>query len=86
MKIIACARCGSKDLYDEDGYVICSYCQSRFVPQADEKPPINTLIQLNADVEALLAKCREDPRNRIRYANLILDIDPTNQEALSYLR
>ncbi len=85
MKIIECSRCGSKELFEEDGYVVCAYCQSRFTPQAEDKPPVNTAIQLGSDVEALLRKCREDPRNRVRYANLILDIDPTNKEAISYL-
>ncbi len=85
MKIVECTRCGSKELTEDNGYAVCCYCQSRFVPQADEKPSMITSIQLESDVEALLRKCREDPTNRIRYANLILDIDPTNREALQYL-
>ena len=39
-----------------------------------------------ADIQALLEKCKSDPNNRRRYASLILDIDPTNQQANQYLR
>jgi len=42
-------------------------------------------VSLDSDVERLLLKCHEDPRRAARYANLILDIDPTNEEALKYL-
>ena len=40
---------------------------------------------MDDDVERLLQKCRTDRRNARKYANLVLDIDPTNQEALKYL-
>jgi hypothetical protein len=43
-------------------------------------------IEINADIQALLEKCKSDPNNRRRYASLILDIDPTNQQANQYLR
>jgi hypothetical protein len=46
----------------------------------------NTTISIQSDIDSLLLKCREDPINSERYAGLVLDIDPTNQEALSYLR
>jgi hypothetical protein len=47
--------------------------------------PKASVISVSSDIEALLQKCREDPRNRKRYAGLILDIDPTNPEAQQYL-
>ena len=42
-------------------------------------------ISLQSDIELLLDKCRRDPRNARKYANLILDIDPGNKDALQYL-
>jgi uncharacterized Zn finger protein (UPF0148 family) len=85
MKIVECNRCGSAELTPIDGYVVCDFCQSRFVLHADELPAKETNIELHSDVEVLLRKCREDPTNRIRYAGLVLDIDPLNQEALRFL-
>ena len=41
---------------------------------------------VDSDIQMLLEKCKQDPANRRRYANLILDIDPTNREAAAYLR
>ncbi len=86
MKIVECSRCGSKELISENGFVVCAYCQSQFVPQAEDRPAVNTSIQLESDIDQLLRRCREDPANRRRYANLILDIDPSNAEAHNYLR
>ncbi len=85
MKLLECSRCGSKELLEDDGYVVCVYCQSRFKPEVDEHPAKGTVIDFRSDIQALLKKCIEDPVNRRRYANLILDIDPTNLEALKYL-
>ena len=45
----------------------------------------NSSITLDNDVERLLKKCRSEPQNAKKYANLVLDIDPTNREALNYL-
>lgn len=87
MKIVECVRCGSKEMFEDGGYVVCAYCQSRFSPQpGDRTLPSPTLIGVQADVQALLQKCLDDPSNRRRYANLILDIDPTNPDAARYLR
>lgn len=86
MRLVECTRCGSKELSEEGGYVVCAYCQSRFVLQADDLPHRDTVIGLLSDIQALLQKCLDDPANRRRYASLILDIDPTNHEAMKYLR
>lgn len=86
MKILECSRCGSKELLEVDRYFVCTFCQSKFVPQAAERPPVRTTIELETDIERLLRQCREDPANQARYASLILDIDPLNKEALQYLR
>ena len=85
MKLVSCTRCSSKDLFEEDGYVVCSYCRSRFVPHADDLLTKETVIGLHSDIESLLQKCEDDPANRGRYAALVLDIDPTNQAARKYL-
>lgn len=85
MKLVMCTRCASKELFEENGYVVCAYCQSRFSPQADDLPRRETLVGVHSDVQVLLKKCKDDPSNRRRYASLILDIDPTNREAAEYL-
>ncbi|GEA81954.1 hypothetical protein [Cellulomonas uda] len=86
MILVACVNCGSNDLREHGGYAVCAYCRSRFVLQPDEVPSRQTVIDVNADVQALLERCRDDPANRRRYASLVLDIDPTNPEAIRYLR
>jgi hypothetical protein len=86
MKLVACSRCGSKDLMKGDGYIVCAYCQSRFAPGKDDLPMVESVIGVSSDVANLLAKCRDEPQNRHRFASLILDIDPTNEEAQQYLR
>lgn len=85
MKSLECAACGSKELFQEAGNFVCAYCQSRFGPETDKSGGKNTAIDMQADIDALLAKCISDPGGRIRYANLILDIDPTNTQARKYL-
>jgi len=85
MKLVECSRCGSDELIQSDGYVICAYCQSRFLIEADDRPQNETVIDVRSDIRALLKKCKEDPVNRYRYASLILDIDPSNAEAIKFL-
>jgi DNA-directed RNA polymerase subunit RPC12/RpoP len=85
MKIIECTNCGSSELTEVDGYVICDYCQSRFVQSYEDIPAKKTVIGVQSDVAMLLQKCETDPANRFRYASLVLDIDPTNQQAMRYL-
>lgn len=85
MKLVECTACGSKELVEVEGFIVCVYCKSKYVPQADDAPTKETVIGIVSDVEVLLQKCREDPTNSRRYADLILDIDPTNREARRYL-
>lgn len=85
MKSIECTRCGSKEFLDNGGQIVCSYCQSRFMVEADDQPHKRTVIDVQSDIQSLLKKCIEDPVNRNRYASLILDIDPSNLEAIKYL-
>lgn len=86
MKPVECPKCGSKELVDQRGYVVCAYCRSKFIPRAEDMPPSESAISVESDIRDLLHKCRNDPPNSRRYANLILDIDPTNFEALKYLQ
>ena len=85
MRLVECTACGSKELVEEDGLIVCVYCQARYVPQVDVSPPRTSIVGVASDIEALLKKCRDDPANRWRYASLVLDLDPTNREAQQYL-
>lgn len=49
-------------------------------------PKTETVIALEDDIQRLLEKCKQEPWKARRYANLILDIDPGNKEAIQYLR
>ena len=85
MKQIKCTQCGANELYLENGIMVCKYCNARFILKSEDIG-INTAdISIKSDVEELLKKCRLYPRNARRYAKLILDIDPDNDEALKYL-
>lgn len=86
MNLVECSRCGSKDLFVEDMLVICAFCRSRYTPQADQHLQKETVVDVLSDIQVLLQKCETDPTNSYRYASLILDIDPTNQEVINYLQ
>ena len=85
MKKIECPSCGSNDLVEKDGFRICNYCGSKFRLSFSEKTSNTGGISLNDDIARLLDKCQKEPWNAKKYANLILDIDPTNKEARKYL-
>lgn len=98
MKQIKCNSCGADDVIEKNGFLTCRYCRSKFVIEQGEKYIYNSVksfnnnktigcssIALEDDVQRLLDKCKIEPKNARRYANLILDIDPTNKEALKYL-
>ena len=85
MKTVECKGCGSSDLYEENGYLICRYCGTKHLITADDKPAKNSSIDLAADVERLLQRCKEDPARAKTIAQRILEIDPNNQEAKRFL-
>lgn len=85
MKIMNCTGCGSKELEEREGLMVCLFCQTKYVPDASTSTVSATVIGLGSDIEQLLQKCRSDPANARRYAQLVLDIDPTNAEARAYL-
>jgi len=84
LKNLVCKNCGSNELLRKNGYMVCVYCDTKHVMSSDEVPKYST-IALDDDVARLLSKCKEEPWNAKKYANLVLDIDPDNEEALMYL-
>lgn len=80
MKQRICTACGANELVREKGSFKCAYCGTVHVSEGNRSS-----IALNDDIEALLQKCRENPSRASRYANLVLDIDPDNVEALRYV-
>ncbi|WP_165170570.1 hypothetical protein [Adlercreutzia sp. ZJ242] len=85
MNEAVCEKCGSSDFVAADGCRICVYCRTKYQIEKVAKPP-ETTISIGDDVQELLAKCKADPINARRYANLILDIDPSNAEAKAIVR
>ena len=85
MKAIICPNCGSTEFIKSDKNLICCYCDSKFTDDTVVPKRYDTQIVLNEDVLRLLDKCKAEPQNARRYARLILDIDPCNDEALNYL-
>ena len=88
MKALTCKCCGATGVAIRNGFVICEYCDARYLITAEDygfADAPNNGISLESDIERLLMKCRTDPRNARKYANLILDIDPDNPDAWKYL-
>ena len=85
MKEISCKNCGGDQFKIKKIYRICQYCGSKYLLTAEERA-MTSKIELGNDVKRLLAKCKSDPKHARRYANLVLDIDPTNLEARRYLK
>lgn len=86
MRLILCQRCGSSEFDEKNGYRVCKYCNASYQMFAEDSSSKGSSIELNDDVQRLLEKCRKEPWNAKKYANLILDIDASNREALKYLR
>lgn len=101
MKALVCENCGANSFFEKDGFRICRYCETKYSILKKElsstsvinhsrfnstiSPSNDTNISLHDDIQMLLDKCRKEPSNAKRYANRILDIDPSNKEALIYL-
>lgn len=85
MKRIVCENCGGNHFVEHVGYRFCAYCNTCYVIQGVDLPSGNSPMTINEDIANLLRKCHEDPAKAHRYANLILDIDPSNKEALKFL-
>ena len=85
MKSIICDRCGSNEWEVLNGYRKCKFCGTLFQLTKEDAPQKESVISINSDVQRLLQKCKTDPANARKYANLVLDIEPNNKEALKYL-
>lgn len=85
MKLVVCEKCGSNSFKEQDGYKICTFCHSKYIINKDDLPIKSSNISIDSDIDVLLQKCKNDPANARKYANLILDIDSSNEEAQKYL-
>lgn len=74
------------EFIDQDGYRICQYCNTKYLIMPEDVIRKGSSIALEDDIKMLLQKCKDDPANAYRYANLVLDLDPGNVEALRYCR
>ena len=86
MKRFECSACGATDLYEEDGYVICRYCRSKFKKSIENGFGKESSIELDIDVKRLIEKIEKEPQNAKKYAQLILTIDPHNEYAARVMR
>ena len=81
MTVFVCESCGGRDYSDESGYRICAFCGGKYKLDKEDLPQKESFIAIDDDIARLLKKIEKEPRNARKYANLILDIDPTNIEA-----
>ena len=92
MKNIECKKCKSVDFERVDNALKCIYCRTTYVDETGigknflKNNTSNSTIEIDEDILLLLDKIKREPWNRNRYANMILDIDPTNEDALKMLR
>ncbi len=85
MNGIICSRCGANEWESRNGYRVCKFCGTVFQLESSDFSIKESNISVNSDVIELLKKCKAEPHKARIYANLILDIDPSNTEALKYL-
>lgn len=85
MKNNVCKNCGSNDLIAKEGYLICEYCHSKYIPEKNDLPVKNSTMTINDDIKRLLHLMKTNPSKKQKYAKLILDIDPTNLEVKKYI-
>lgn len=85
MKIIKCTQCGGNDFIRDNGYMVCKFCNTHYAIEVGDLGIKQSSISLDSDIDILLKKCKSDPKNARKYANLVLDIDPDNEEAKKYL-
>lgn len=94
MDILSCKKCGGNDFKIESGFRVCQYCNTKYeyfesgkqAGNQGDRTVKSSGISLDSDILQLLEKCQKDPKNARRYVNLILDIDPDNDEALAILK
>ena len=86
MKIEICERCGGGGFVDRGGYRICQYCNTKYLITPEDVTRKGSSIALDNDIKMLLQKCQDDPANVLRYASLVLDMDPGNVDAVKYFK
>ncbi|MBQ6222161.1 MAG: TFIIB-type zinc finger domain-containing protein [Solobacterium sp.] len=86
MKELKCTACGANDFREENGVYICNFCGTKFLLTKDDQLKVNSSIALNEDVVRLLHKWNNDPENGKKYAQLILQIDASNEKARQELQ
>ena len=82
---MVCNYCGSKFIIDESNRVATHHKDSLRNDIEINRTVTQKNTSLRSDVEQLLAKCKANPRRARKYAILVLEMDPTNKEALKYL-
>jgi hypothetical protein len=85
MKLLICEKCGGSDFFEQDSFRVCTFCRSKYAIQSEDVLPPDSSISVGDDVRMLLQKCQDDPANAQKYASLVLDIDPNNLVAQSYI-
>lgn len=74
-----------------NGTLKCVYCRTTYVADASTTTKIinnratSSVVEIDEDILLLLDKINTEPWNKTRYANMILDIDSTNEAALKIL-
>lgn len=86
MEKLICESCGASEFIDDGEHYTCSFCGSQYVKQKNKNADSSPGIALDEDISRLLSKCKTDPENAEKYANLVLDIDPSNSEAMKYIK
>ena len=59
MKLVDCRACGSKEMLEENGFVVCAYCQSRYLHDVGGTPVTS------------VPKCRVGPCEEAPKANSV---------------
>ena len=86
MKKIICENCGGNKFTEDKGYLVCSYCGTKYLKTSEDLVVSLPSISINEDINKLLEKCKSDPKHALRYANLILDIDSSNVQAKEIIK
>ena len=80
-----CLYCDSQYTEQKNTNTASKQTKSTMIVDQQLNDSVMSGISLDDDISRLLSKCKEDPVNAKKYANLVLDIDPHNVEALKYV-
>ncbi len=98
MKAIQCELCGATDIVKDGDFFVCQSCGMKYTPESAKKMMVEGVVQVEGTVKVdntqqienflSLARKAHDSDNEKEaedYANKVLEIEPTNYEAL-YLK